>query len=166
MEALMNDETDLILAHDPPASDALNEIITIPQALCAMMRADHPLANRERLRLADLQDFPVAIGDTSFFSRQAVDVMLRKSKLSLRIAMEASSVRPMKVFARETGGICFQFEIGTRRDMRAGEMIAIKLADRDLAKSRLVLASRVGRSLPIPAATFVETLKSALRRAD
>jgi DNA-binding transcriptional LysR family regulator len=166
MEALMNYETDLILAHDPPASDALNEIITIPQPLCVMMREDHPLAGRGRLKLADLQNFPVAIGEPSFFSRQAVDIVLRKSKLSLRIAMEASSVRPMKVFARETGGICFQFEIGTRRDVRAGEMIAIKLADRDLAKSRLVLASRVGRSLPIPAATFVETLKAALRRAD
>jgi DNA-binding transcriptional LysR family regulator len=166
MEALMNYETDLILAHDPPASDALNEIITIPQPLCVMMREDHPLAGHGRLKLADLQNFPVAIGEPSFFSRQAVDIVLRKSKLSLRIAMEASSVRPMKVFARETGGICFQFEIGTRRDVRAGEMIAIKLADRDLAKSRLVLASRVGRSLPIPAATFVETLKAALRRAD
>lgn len=166
MEALMNDETDLILAHDPPASDALNEIITIPQALCVMMREDHPLASRGRIKLADLENFPVAIGEPSFFSRQAVDVVLRKSKLSLRIAMEASSVRPMKVFARETGGICFQFEIGTRRDVRAGEMVAIKLADRDLAKSRLVLASRVGRSLPIPAASFVETLKAALRRAN
>jgi DNA-binding transcriptional LysR family regulator len=165
MEALMNYETDLILAHDPPPSDALNEILTIPQALCVMMREDHPLANRGRLRLADLQNFPVAIGEPSFFSRQAVDVVLRKSKLTLRIAMEASSVRPMKVFARETGGICFQFEIGTRRDVRAGEMIAVKLADRDLARSRLVLASRVGRSLPIPAASFVETLKSALRHA-
>jgi hypothetical protein len=49
--------------------------------------------------------------------------------------------------------------------VRAGEMIAVKLADRDLARSRLVLASRVGRSLPIPAASFVETLKSALRHA-
>jgi DNA-binding transcriptional LysR family regulator len=166
MEALMNYEADLILAHDPPPSDALNEIITIPQPLCVMMREDHPLAGRGRLKLADLQNFPVAIGEPSFFSRQAVDIVLRKSKLSLRIAMEASSVRPMKVFARETGGICFQFEIGTRRDVRAGEMIAIKLADRDLAKSRLVLASRVGRSLPIPAATFVETLKAALRRVD
>lgn len=165
MEALMNYEADLILAHDPPPSDALNEIITIPQPLCVMMREDHPLAGRGRLKLADLQNFPVAIGEPSFFSRQAVDIVLRKSKLSLQIAMEASAVRPMKVFARETGAICFQFEIGTRRDVRAGEMIAIKLADRDLAKSRLVLASRVGRSLPIPAATFVETLKAALRRA-
>jgi DNA-binding transcriptional LysR family regulator len=162
MEALFAYEVDLLLAHDPPPAEALNELLAVEQPLCVMMRPDHPLAGRSRLTLADLQNYPVAIGDKSFFSRQAVDTVLHASKLALHIALEASSVRPLKAFARESGAVCFQFEIGTRTEVKSGELIAFKLADRGLACSRLVLASHTGRNLSFAAVSFVEILKAEL----
>jgi hypothetical protein len=78
--------------------------------------------------------------------------------------MEASAVQPQKIFARDTDAICFQYQIGTVRDGREGSLVSIPLSDPDLARGRLVLASRAGRILPIPAASFVETLKGALSR--
>jgi hypothetical protein len=70
------------------------------------------------------------------------------------------------MFARDTDAICFQYQIGTVREGRDGDLVAIPLTDPDLAKGRLVLASRAGRLLPIPAASFVETLKQALARSS
>jgi hypothetical protein len=84
--------------------------------------------------------------------------------MSLKVAMEASAVQPQKMFARDTDAICFQYQIGTLREARDGELVSIPLTDPDLVKGRLVLASRAGRILPIPAASFVETLKAVLSR--
>jgi len=164
LTALMADETDLLLAHDPPSSDLLNVIESIKQPLCAMMRPGHPLANRKTLRLADCQPYPVALGPETFGSRKLINTLLARSRMSLKVAMEAGAVQPQKVFARDTDAICFQYQIGTVREARTGELVAIPLTDPDLTKGRLVLASRAGRLLPIPAASFVETLKAVLNR--
>lgn len=165
MAALIADEADLLLAHDPPSSDMLNIIESIKQPLCAMMRPDHPLAIRTTLRLADCQPYPVALGAAPFGSRKLIDTLLTKSRLSLRVVMEANAVQPQKMFARDTDTICFQYQVGTLREARENELVSIPLIDPDLTKGRLVLASRAGRLLPIPAASFVETLKTALSRA-
>jgi DNA-binding transcriptional LysR family regulator len=113
---------------------------------------------------AECQPWPVALGVETFGSRRLIDALLTKSRLTLRVAMEASAVQPQKMFARDTDAICFQYQIGTVREGRDGDLVAIPLTDLDLTKGRLVLASRAGRILPIPAASFVETLKQALAR--
>jgi DNA-binding transcriptional LysR family regulator len=164
LAALMADEADLLLAHDPPSSDLLNVIETVKQPLCAMMRPGHALAGRKSLRLADCQPYSVALGAETFGSRRLINTVLVKSRLALKVAMETSAVQPQKVFARDTDAICFQYQIGTLRDVRYGELVAIPLTDPDLCKGRLVLGSRAGRILPIPAASFVETLKAAFSR--
>jgi DNA-binding transcriptional LysR family regulator len=162
VEALLAYDTDLLLAHDPPPSEGIAELLSVMQPICAMVRSDHPLSGRNTLAVADLQSYPIAIGDQSFFSRHAIETVARRSKISLQIALEANSVRALRIFARETGAIYFQFEIGTRHDVASGEFRAIKLSDRSLAKSRLVLGSRAGRNLPIAALSFTEVLKNAL----
>ena len=126
------------------------------------MRPGHPLAKRTSLRLAECQPYPVALGVETFGSRRLIDALLTKSRLTLRVAMEASAVQPQKMFARDTDAICFQYQIGTVRDAREAELVSIPLSDPDLTKGRLVLASRAGRILPIPAANFVETLKGGV----
>jgi DNA-binding transcriptional LysR family regulator len=160
LAALMADEVDLLLAHDPPSSDWLNVIETVPQPLCAMMRPEHPLAARPSIRLAECQPYPVALGTEVFASRRLIKSVMIKSRLSLKIAMESSASQPQKIFAARGDGICFQYRIGSLRDVRNGVLVAIPLTDPDLTSGRLVLASRAGRLLPIPAAGFVETLKA------
>jgi hypothetical protein len=53
----------------------------------------------------------------------------------------------------------------SRRDHALGELVSIPLTDAGLAGSRLQLVMRAGRSLPIAALTFAETLKGALFNA-
>ncbi len=161
LSALMADEVDLMLTHDPPRSDALNVIATFKQPLCAMMRPCHPLAKYRSLRLSDCEPYPVVLGADSFGSRRLINTVMIKSRLVLKIAMESNTVQPQKVFARGSDAICFLYQIGTLRDVRNGDLVAIPLADPDLARGVLVLAARAGRSLSIPAASFVETLRGA-----
>ena len=162
--ALLADEVDLLLAHDPPSSKLLDVIETVKQPLCAMMRPSHPLATRRTLQLADCQPYPVALGPETFGSRKLINTVLTRTRLSLKVALEASAVQPQKILARNTDTICFQYQIGTLREARDGELVSVPLTDPGLSGGSLVLASRAGRILPIPAASFVETLKAVLNQ--
>jgi len=160
--ALMADDIELVLVHDPAPSQLLRVISAVAQPLCAMVRPDHPLASRKTLRLADCQKYPVALGDRSFGSRRLLDGVMAQSRLALQVALEASTVQTLKEFTRHTGAISFQFEIGTQSDVQRGDLVAIPLSDRALRQSRLVLASRATRMLPIAASSFQETLVGRL----
>jgi len=159
---LVDDNVDLVLAHDPLLSTDLHIIAELKQPLCAMMRPDHPLANRSSLKLSDCQPYPVALGDDSFGSRRLIDAVTARTRIALKVMMEANAVQTLKEFTRLTGAISFQFQIGTLQEVRRGEVVSIPLTDPGLSQGRLVLCSREGRVLPIAAMSFVEVLMSRL----
>jgi DNA-binding transcriptional LysR family regulator len=162
IQALLADDVDLVLVHDPQPAESLRVITALPQPLCAMLRPDHPLATRDSLRLADCQDYPVALGDRSFGSRRLLDAVMARTRMTLRIALEASAVQTLKEFTRQTGAISFQFQIGTLREARLGELRSIPLSDAAFSQSKLVLATREGRVLPIAGLSFLEALVAEL----
>jgi DNA-binding transcriptional LysR family regulator len=162
MATLLDDQVEIMVAHDPPPEVRLTTLALLPQPLHVMMRAGHPLAARKSLRLADCQPYPVALGDGSFGSRRLIDQHLIKSRMRLNVVAEAGSVETIKAFARRSDALCFQFEVGTRRDVALREMVSIPLAEREFAGSHLTLGTRTGRTLPIAALTFIETLRRAL----
>jgi DNA-binding transcriptional LysR family regulator len=162
IQALLADDVDMVLVHDPQPAQSLRVITALPQPLCAMLRPDHPLAARESLRLADCQDYPVALGDRSFGSRRLLDAVMARTRMTLNIALEASAVQTLKEFTRQTGAISFQFQIGTLREARLGELRSIPLSDPAFSQSKLVLATREGRVLPIAGLSFLEALVAQL----
>ena len=151
-----------IIVPYPPGGSSDIIARAIAQPLCAMLRPDHPLAGRTRLRLADLVDYAVALGDRSFGSRRLLDAVMARSRLSMKVALEASTVQTLKEFTRATGAISFQFQIGTLREARLGELRSIPLSDPAFSQSKLVLATREGRMLPIAGLSFLETLVGRL----
>lgn len=163
---LLEDNVDLVLAHDPVPADGLHVIYTLKQPLCAMLRPDHPLAAHATLKLADCQPYPLALGDNSFGSRRLIDGLVARTRISLKVMLEASSVQTLKEFTRQTGAISFQYRIGTLQEARRGEFVSIPLTDRGLTDGRLVLATRESRMLPIAAMSFVETLVARLAEFD
>jgi DNA-binding transcriptional LysR family regulator len=163
--ALLRDDVELVMVHDPQPSEGVRVLTALPQPLCAMLRPDHPLASRPSLRLADCADYPLALGDASFGSRRLIDAVCAQSRIALKVALEASAVQTLKEFTLRTGAISFQFEIGTRREARRGEIVAIPLRDRAFLGSQLVLATRAGRVLPMATMSFLEGLTAQLADA-
>lgn len=160
--ALLRDDVELVMVHDPQPSEGVRVLTALPQPLCAMLRPDHPLAGRPSLRLADCAGYPLALGDSSFGSRRLIDTVSAQSRIRLNIALEASTVQTLKEFTLHAGAISFQFEIGTRREARRGELRSIPLRDRAFLGSQLVLATRTGRILPMATMSFLEGLTAQL----
>lgn len=162
--ALMRDETELLLAHDPVSTSDFDVFASARQPLYAMMRRDHPLARRGRLRLTDCQPYPLALGHSSFGGRHLLDKAALRNRMTLNVALESNTIRSLKAYAMRTDAICFQFEIGAREEVRSGEMAALPLIDPELDNGKLVFASRKGRALSLATRSFVETVKQELAR--
>jgi len=160
--ALLRDDVELVMVHDPQPSEGLRVLAALPQPLCAMLRPDHPLAASPSLRLADCAGYPLALGDASFGSRRLIAAVSAQSRIALKVALEASTVQALKEFTLHSGAISFQFEIGTRREARRGELVSIPLRDRAFAGSQLVLGTRADRVLPIATMSFLEGLTAQL----
>ena len=159
---LLADEVDLILVHDPQPGEQIKVLASQRQPLCAMMRPGHPLASQPTLRLTDCQKYPIALGNPTFGSRQLIDAIVARSSVSLRVVLEASSVQALKEFSRQTDTVSFQYQLGTRREVERGELVAIPLVDRSLAQTRLVLAAQSGRMMPIASQSFANLLEQTL----
>jgi DNA-binding transcriptional LysR family regulator len=158
---LIADEVDLILTHYPPPKKHVTVVAAFPQALCALMVCDHPLANRDELRLRDCLAYPLALGDSSLAGRAMIEQVLAQASFDLDPRLVSNSVETMKAFAHMNRGVCFQFRKPGKAVIPPGDMIALPLIDPPLLQARLILATRRGRVLPIAAATFVELLQTA-----
>ena len=163
LTALIDYEVDLILTHDPTPNPNIRIVAAAPQALCALMVVDHPLAAFPSLRLRDCHGYPIALGHSSLSGRALIEQALAQASFRIEPALVSNSVEAMKAFSRLNRGICFQFRNPGRGPVPPGDMIAVPLFDRPLAQAQLLLATRRDRVLPIAAAAFVEQLETTLR---
>ncbi|THD47704.1 MAG: LysR family transcriptional regulator [Bradyrhizobium sp.] len=162
VEALVADRVDLILTHDAPRKKDVTIVAVARQALCAMVAPDHPLASRDKLRLHDCLEFPLALADTTLAGRGLIEQVLARASFDLDPRLVSNSVEAMKAFAHMNRGVCFQFRSPGKALIPPGDMIALPLIDPPLLQAQLLLAIRGSRVLPVAAAAFVEQLKSVL----
>lgn len=162
VSALVADQVDLILTHDVQRKKDVAILSVAKQALCAMVVPDHPLAERDEIRLRDCLAYPLALADTTLAGRNLIEQVLAQASFDLDPRLVSNSVETMKAFAHMTRGVCFQFRKPGKMLIPPGDMMALPLIDLPLLQARLLLATRRGRVLPIAAAAFVEQLKSLL----
>jgi DNA-binding transcriptional LysR family regulator len=168
LAALMAYDVDLALVFRPAASPSIRVIARLPQRLVALMRADHPLAAREALRLSDCAGFPAALPDRSLGGRQLLDEAAARKDLRLLALAESNSFEMLRGLVLRANMISFQIEIGSpRRDLGAG-LVGRVIDDRDIPRADLALCQLRGRSLQVTAAAFAELLAANLagRGAD
>lgn len=162
VSALIADEVDLILTHYPPPKKKTVIVAAAEQALCALMRGDHPLAGRDDLHLRDCVGYPLALGDATLAGRALIEQALAQASFELDPRLVSNSVETMKAFARMNRGVCFQFLKRNHGSKLSGDMVAVPLVDASLQQAKLFLATRRGRVLPVAAAAFAELIETAL----
>lgn len=160
--ALIADEVDLILTHHAPTRREVAVVTAAPQALCALVVPDHPLATRDQLHLRDCLAYPLALADATLSGRALIEQALAQASFDLEPRLVSNSVETMKAFARMNRGVCFQFRRPGKTLIPPGDMMALPLIDPPLLQAKLILATRRGRVLPIAAASFVELLRQVM----
>lgn len=163
VQAVTDFEADLGLVFNPPDLRGLRVLAQARQRTCAVVAPGHPLAGRASVRLKDCLQYPLALPDRSLSGRSVLDDLFEKSSVQPHAPLVSNSYELMRSFARESGGVSFQIEIGASASAGA---VAIPIDERSLPTGRLVLVALRGRVLPVAAAAFAESVAARLAEAN
>lgn len=168
--AVREGNTDIGLAFYAVPHSNLRFVERSPDPICAVMAPVHPLAKRNSLGLAEVMGEPLAIPVGSFGIRHMIDAECHNLGYQIFPALETNSIETMRGFARDGAGITFLTRISVWRDLSAGRLVAVPMADASFRKATIDLIVMAGRDLPLAAGEFVDFLKGemvrlALRRA-
>lgn len=126
----------------------------------AVMRRDHPLANRSMIRLEEAVEHPLVAPDPQFAIRRDFDAECRASGLKPDIALESSSLLFVKDGIKNGVGIGLM----PRRTIQDPSLVGVVI-DREVFRANTVdLVVLRGRRLPRLVRLFVQALAEDLSK--
>ena len=155
-------QAELGFSFNPSTLDGLEVLASRDLDLGAIMAPDHPLAKAKRLSLADCAEHPLAWPSPGLSLRAILDSIPAARKL--RPAFECNSLRLMASLTRRGSCIAFQTVIGIERELAAGTLVFIPLADKRLPVDRLRLVARSGAGPRPTVEAFLEIVRHYLAK--
>lgn len=153
---------DIALVFEPRTMVDFEVIHAISQPIHVIMKADHPLAELDEIRLRDALRFPHVAPSEKFAVRVLLEAAAQRTmSVKLNPMIESDSFDFMCHYSEWENMISFQFPIGL--DMkRVPGLIARPLAKKDVEPGNLLLGQQRGRTLPVASARFMRELAIAL----
>lgn len=157
IDALLSDQVDIILALNPAYDENLQIHAMLPQEMCAVVRAGHPLAGKACVSFAECAQYPLAYPQPGMGGRNVLDQLAAQLAVTATPVFQSSSMEVLKGFVRHCDAVAFQLSVGVQRDQRLGDLAAVPISDLR-NKTHIVVATRKGRRLNHAAAAFLERL--------
>lgn len=132
--------------------------------LVALMRADHPLARRRSLKVADIVRFPMLLAAPGTTARALFDAACAERGLQPRAAVTSNALAPMLPLLGAEEIALAGLAAAAHFVVQSG-LVVVPFAPGELPSRRLQLLSWRGRELPGLAAECARSLASALRAA-
>ncbi|GAA3798872.1 LysR family transcriptional regulator [Streptomyces phyllanthi] len=141
--------------------------VVIPVA--AIVPPGHELAGRERITLAELCAYPLALGTAGTSQRELFDIGVQLEGLTVRPALVCDALTPQYEFVRSGGGIALVGDLGDLDEGAEGdggpspEGVTYVRVDHPVFRQREAqIQTMPGRRLPWAASQFTELLVSLL----
>ncbi len=163
VDAVLADDADIGVSFHTPEHPNITVLARKAQPLNAILRPEHPLAERKQLALASLAAEPIALPDSSFGIRQLVEDIQRRAKVRLEPTLETDSITVLATFARLGMGIAFLPFFAVKGAVERGELVAIPLSDPPARRPSIDIIAHLGRRLPFAAQEFANRLQLALK---
>lgn len=162
--AVREGNADIGLAFYAEPHENLQFVERSPDPICAVLAPHHPLALRKGLHLSEVMSEPLAIPVSSFGIRHMIDAECKNLGRQISPVLETNSIETMRGFARDGAGITFLTRISIWRDLNAGRLVAVPMADASFRKATIDLIVMAGRDLPLAAGEFVDFLRREMVR--
>lgn len=130
--------------------------------LCAIMPADHRMAERQRLSLDALDAEPLALLDSRFRMRQLIELAATESRAQPSCVLETNSIALLIEWVRSGRAITILPQFSVRHDLGAGRMAAVPLTETVLSELYVHLIVRSGRSFSKPVRVLMKSLRERL----
>lgn len=128
------------------------------QPIYALLRDDHPLAQREDVELADLLKYPLALMDEDTTIRQLFDVCVALEGLSFEPALVSNYSGALQSFAQLRGGVTLVGPLTVRRRLSAERLAIVPIRNPELSRRSMQIQSMARRALPAAVRAFIAHL--------
>lgn len=158
---LKEGEIDFAVGYNFPNIEGLSFIKSVPLRMYLIASADHPLARRSSVTLADMVGHRLILPDGSGLLRQIFESAFDETNLQINPIVETNSLELIHVLAESGIGI----SIVTGRTQRAtgrGQLVHVEINDSRLAPNVLACCKLSIRSLSPAAVAFAEAVCNAL----
>ena len=163
-EMLLQGEADVGLAFDLPRDSSLRQVAMGEFHLGAIMRPDHPLAERAQVTLAQCADHRLLVAKPSLSMYRTVMPILESLNPAQEI-VSSDSITLVRELAMSGVGIGFQTRIGIERQIAAGELVHVPLHhNRKPLMSELAIYVRAGRNVPVGVDAFLRFAEEEILR--
>ncbi|WP_252805993.1 LysR family transcriptional regulator [Rhizobium sp. L1K21] len=161
-EELASYSSDIALVFEPVYLVDFQVIHAIPQTVHAIMRADHPLAAKQELRLRDCLDVGHVAPTAKYGVRYLLDFAARQSSRRVSPLVETESFELIRHYVMHENAIGFQIPIGLEV-VPGGPLVYRPISTKDMPAGSLILGQMRGRTLPVASARFAMQLATALK---
>jgi DNA-binding transcriptional LysR family regulator len=163
-EAVQAAEVDFGLTINPRLTPGLTVIASKSFRVGAVVAPGHALADRAQVRLSDCLPYKVVVAEASLDLRAIVDQVLARASARPEVIAAANSIALMTELVLRGMGVGLMTEMDADKEIRAGRLVYVPLADKPIPPSVLTLCVNSERQLSLPAATLLEVVKSRLER--
>lgn len=157
--AIREGRADIGLAFYPPAEVELETVFKLREPLLAVMVANHPLAGRSKVSLADCAAWPVASPMKHTGSRILIDVACKAAGIHIAPTLESNSFQLRVEFVKVNHGITFLSRLSAWDNLRSGELVAVPIRDRLVNNASIDAVVHSSRQLPLAAEEFLRFLQ-------
>lgn len=131
-----------------------------------LVSAEHPFAQRDSIELAELHDQPLAIPDSAYGVRQALEGAAKKRGVTLQPVFTTSSLEVQKSLARQRAAVLILPQVDAEaRDLGDG-LVAVPIADEYLGRIRIDLCVYRNRPRSVAVLKCQEMLTTAMQRCS
>lgn len=161
-EALVDHTADLAIVFEPIRFAEFHTLMRVRQPVHAVMSADHPLADRDTLRLSECVAYPLAMPTLPYGVRHLLDIAALSAAVRLDPIIESDSFEFLRNHAVAENIISFQIPIGISDSTMTGTMVSRPLDTRDVPAGILYMGQLRGRTLPVASARFAAQISQTL----
>lgn len=160
--SVRNGDVDIGVAFTSTPDPDIQRTLRLKDPLFAIMSPDHPAAGHRRLSLRDTFEYQIAVPRKQFGIRALLDTRCRTAQLTMRPTLETNSIEALRGFARSGCGITYLPRLSVKREIEAGQVVAIPMTDKDLQQATIDVCVLKGRTLSTAATGFLHHLQAIL----
>ena len=164
-QALAEYAADIALISEPPRLADFQTVTAIRQPVHCVMARDHPLAERETVRLGECLNYPLALPAAPDGLRFLLESVASTAGAQLVPAVESDSYEFLLSYAASGDMVSFQIPVGIPEAAARPDLASPPVDPRDIPPSLLFMGQRRGRVLPVAAARFADRLAATFASA-
>ena len=165
LAALINFEIDMAFIFDSVLPSDLEIVASVSQPLHALVHKEHPLAEKERLKLQDCLAWPVLLPLSDGGLKTMLEVGRLRTAANLQTVIQTDEPNFISDYIHNEDAIGFAIPLSFKTNIQPMTgLISIPVDERDVPPGIVHLVQRKGRVLSVAAAKFMDQMVLALNK--